>query len=306
MARGRWPSFPSIPGLSPRFASAPSPNFHDCPSSARIRPIGGVMPYTFNGCGTRYYGNQDKANDGSYVTPEWITFVYLPLIPLRSFRVLPVGRGTNYVIRSSQTYQALRVTLRWSQVRNVYLFIAPIVLLIFYFIYFNNRQDIEDWVRYDILKQPLHSSLQAEGSSPPVEQPLNSKDAAVACGKILKLERPAYENLNIIDRLSAVVSGAGFTEQEVKDMGDSEKNLDEQAFKAYSFAYLTWDKPTSESRVDFDKMIVKVFNSQDLHTLSAGERAQFERYSGKVKRMMLQAFELGRHDARISPCPVSS
>ncbi|SRR6266851_833954 len=100
------------------------------------------MPYTFNGCGTHYYGKQDKANDGSYVTTEWITLVYVPLIPLRSFRVLPVGKGTNWVVHSSQSYQAMRVPLRWSQVRNVYFFVAPIVLLIFYF----NRQDIEDSV----------------------------------------------------------------------------------------------------------------------------------------------------------------
>ncbi len=123
---------------------------------------------------------------------------------------------------------------------------------------------------------------------------------------MLKLEETAYEKLNIIDRLSTVVVNAGFSQQEIKDLGDSEKNLNEQAFKAYSFAYLTWDKPTMESRADFDKMIVKIFNSQDLHTLSADERAEFEGYAGKVKRMMLQAFELGRHDARISPCPVSS
>jgi hypothetical protein len=60
------------------------------------------MPYAFNGCGTRYYGKQDKADDGSYVTTEWITFVYVPLIPLRSFRVLPVGItvGCNPSIRA--------------------------------------------------------------------------------------------------------------------------------------------------------------------------------------------------------------
>jgi hypothetical protein len=41
-------------------------------SSARIRLVGDTMPYTFNGCGTRFYGHQDRADDGSYVTTEWI------------------------------------------------------------------------------------------------------------------------------------------------------------------------------------------------------------------------------------------
>jgi hypothetical protein len=258
------------------------------------------MPYTFNGCGTRYYGHQDRADDGSYVTTEWITFVYIPLVPIRSFRVLPVGKGTNYIVHSSQSYQTVRVPLHWSQVRNVYFIAAPIILLILYF----NRQDVEDWFQEDVLGHHPHASLQAESSSPPVEQPLNGKDAAVSCGKVLKLEETAYEKLNIIDRLSTLVVNAGFTQRELEN--DPKKNLVEQAFKAYSFAYMTWDKPTLETRANFDRMIVKVFNSQDLHTLSADERAEFEGHAEKVKRMMLQAFELGRHDARISPCPASS
>jgi hypothetical protein len=49
------------------------------------------MPYTFNGCGTRFYGSRDKGEDGSYVCTEWITFVYIPLIPIRSLRVLPTN-----------------------------------------------------------------------------------------------------------------------------------------------------------------------------------------------------------------------
>jgi len=52
-------------------------------------------------------------------------------------------------------------------------------------------------------------------------------------------------------------------------------------------------------------MIVEAMNSYDLH-LSADDQQYLERHFDKVKRMMLQAFELGRHDARISPCPVSS
>jgi hypothetical protein len=45
------------------------------------------VPFSINGCGTRYYGKQDKRQDGSYITTEWITFFFIPLIPLRSLRV---------------------------------------------------------------------------------------------------------------------------------------------------------------------------------------------------------------------------
>jgi hypothetical protein len=196
--------------------------------------------------------------------------------------------------------QTMRAPLCWQQVRNVYLVIAPIVVVILYF----SRHDINDWVRLDALNRPSHLSLQAENSNLPVELPLSSKDAAATCGQVLKLEKTAFKKLDIVNRLATVVADAGFTQQEIKDLDDSEKNLEEQAFKAYSFAYLTWDKPTEESRADFDKMITKVFNSLDVQTLSSDERAKVEAYAVKVKSMMLHAFELGRHDARISPCPV--
>jgi hypothetical protein len=254
------------------------------------------MPYTFNGCGTRYYGNQDKGEDGSYVTTEWVTFVYVPLIPLRSFRVLPVGKGTNYIVHASQSYQTRRVPLHWPQVRNVYLVIVPILLLIGYF----NRQDIESWVRNDLLK-PSHTSLQAEPS--PVEPPLTASQAATACGRVLKLETPAFEKLKLLDRLSAVVANGAFTDEELKAMPS--KDIEEEAFSAYSFAYLLWDKPTDSSRAEFDKMIVKVFNAQDLSAMSASDRALYETFIVKFRGVMLHAFELGRHDARMFPCPVS-
>ncbi len=227
------------------------------------------MPYTFNGCGTRYYGNQDKGEDGSYVTTEWVTFIYVPVIPLRSFRVLPVSKGTNYIVHSSQSYQTMRVPLHWRQVRNVYLVIVPILLLIGYF----NRQDIESWVRDDLLK-PSHTSLQAEPS--PVESPLTTSQAAVACGRVLKLETPAFEKLKLLDRLSMVVTNAGFSDEELKAMPSK----------------------------DIDKMIVKVLNGQDLSAMSASDRAAFEAFIVKFRGVMLHAFELGRQDARTSPCPI--
>jgi len=112
------------------------------------------MPYTFNGCGTRYYGERERAEDGSYITTEWITFVYVPLLPIRSYRVLPVGKGTNILIHRSQSYQTMRVPLCWTQVRDVYLVISPIVLLLVYF----NWSDIQTWAKEDVLKSSLPQS----------------------------------------------------------------------------------------------------------------------------------------------------
>lgn len=127
------------------------------------------MPWSFNGCGTRLYGNREQGDDGSFVTTEWITLVYLPIIPIRSFRVLPEGKGTNAIVYSSRNYRMRRVPLARTQVRNIYLVVAPILAVILLFSWSNIRA----WVKNDLLRakpQPLqvqarplncHSTLQA-------------------------------------------------------------------------------------------------------------------------------------------------
>jgi hypothetical protein len=49
------------------------------------------MAYTLNGIGTRFYGKRDFHGDGSYITTEWVTFVYIPILPFRSLRVRHLG-----------------------------------------------------------------------------------------------------------------------------------------------------------------------------------------------------------------------
>lgn len=79
------------------------------------------MPYAFNGVGTTYYGNRDPEPDGSYITTEWLVVGYVPLLPLRSFRVLLTEEAHYAVYRSSARYETRRVPLCWRQVGNTYL-----------------------------------------------------------------------------------------------------------------------------------------------------------------------------------------
>ena len=51
------------------------------------------MAYTLNGIGTTFYGQRDFQPDGSYLTTEWLVFLYVPLIPIRSLRVVYRGPG---------------------------------------------------------------------------------------------------------------------------------------------------------------------------------------------------------------------
>jgi len=88
------------------------------------------MPYTLNGIGTMYYGSREKGRDGSYVTTEWVTLWWIPLLPIRSFRVLEQGSSSHWFViasHSSSSYLARRVPLNWAQVRNVYEVVALLV-----------------------------------------------------------------------------------------------------------------------------------------------------------------------------------
>jgi hypothetical protein len=253
------------------------------------------LPYTVRGCGTRYYGERDTAKDGSYTTTEWATLIYLPLLPVRSLRVLPIGQETY----SSQHYQIVRIIpLCWAQVRNVYTIWILIVLLVL----FLNRSDGQR----DTLKSSTSQiAVQMEPQqTQPVESdlPLSSKDAAASCGKVLKLGDVAFKKLHLVNRLSSIVDSSGFTEEEFK-MASSEADLNEEAFSSYSLAYLSWDKPTELSRANLDKKIVDTFNAVDTKHLSSDQKVEFDSILVKSKSMMLKAFDLGRHDAKISPCP---
>ena len=81
------------------------------------------------------------------------------------------------------------------------------------------------------------------------------------------------------------------------------KVLQELAFSAYALAYLTWNKTVP--RDELDKMIdaqTKVRTAAS-GELSGDDTAKFDVFISKFRGLMLQAFDLGRHDASLNPCP---
>lgn len=99
------------------------------------------MPSSFNGIGTTYFGRREVEPDGSYVTTEWISFLYCPLFPLGSFRVKPTGEtdSTFLVLYASTTehYFVRPLPLNLRQVCNVYLGLygwLPIFGLLVYYL----------------------------------------------------------------------------------------------------------------------------------------------------------------------------
>ena len=185
--------------------------------------------------------------------------------------------------------------------RNVILFAFLILGLILCF----KASDIRKWWNERELKSstPEVAALKPE---PPETNPietdlqLGSKAAAVACGKVLKLDKAAFVKLDLVNRFSQLIADSGITEAEATATGA--EDLDRQEFEAYSFGYITWDKSKDVSRASFDKMVVDAVNSVDESKLSPAERIQLDPFLVKFRRMMVKAFDLGRQDARKSPC----
>lgn len=51
------------------------------------------MPKSYNGIGTTFMGQREFRLDGSYITTEFFIFLLFPILPLRSYRVIPLGRN---------------------------------------------------------------------------------------------------------------------------------------------------------------------------------------------------------------------
>jgi hypothetical protein len=79
---------------------------------------------TVNGVGLRVYGSRDERPDGSYVTTRYVTFVYVPVLPLGAYRVVRQGDGWIFLGREPLGALALlwqRLVLAGAALGLVYL-----------------------------------------------------------------------------------------------------------------------------------------------------------------------------------------
>jgi hypothetical protein len=93
------------------------------------------MAFTLNGTGTTFYGKRDFRADGSHITTEWLAFFYIPLIPIRSLRVISQGPGEHKwylgVGHSSQFLIYEKTWPNWKQVLSVYGYLAMMIVWIY-------------------------------------------------------------------------------------------------------------------------------------------------------------------------------
>ena len=116
------------------------------------------MPFSINGIGTNFYGKREFHEDGSYVTTEWIIFIFFPVVPLRSLRVFPRRITEQFLFFPVEKHRVQKVPLSWRQVRNTYiagflsllaLFLVPLILVILVILIssiFGLSTDFPDWL----------------------------------------------------------------------------------------------------------------------------------------------------------------
>jgi hypothetical protein len=94
-----------------------------------------IMAFTFNGIGTTHYGKRNTEPDGSYITTVWFVLFYLPILPLRSLHVRPKGKDVNFIIYSSQKFDAKEIRLNIKQVINIYLGTYGTIAVIYFLLF---------------------------------------------------------------------------------------------------------------------------------------------------------------------------
>ena len=100
------------------------------------------------GFGTILYGSRDKnPTDRSYITTAWFTLLYLPIIPLASYRVV-LGNQQGYVVGARVKYEQMqKIPFDRRQIINTYLlwYLTAIVIIgipiIFFWWYGNTPVD---------------------------------------------------------------------------------------------------------------------------------------------------------------------
>ena len=66
--------------------------------------------WTLNGCGFRLYGARDRRPDGSAIATYFLTFLFIPVLPIRAYRVLRDGDA--YWFHSKAPLSALNIWFR--------------------------------------------------------------------------------------------------------------------------------------------------------------------------------------------------
>ena len=85
------------------------------------------MATSLEGLGFALYGCRDLRPDGSFVTTKFFCILFLPLVPISSWRILPKPGSPSLPFRRKKLLRAAKLPLNWHQVFSVYLAAVAVV-----------------------------------------------------------------------------------------------------------------------------------------------------------------------------------
>jgi hypothetical protein len=113
----------------------------------------------------------------------------------------------------------------------------------------------------------------------------------------------AIKRLDLDTRLTQLVSDAGFTDEELKEMKSSNALLKEQAFEGYRSAFSTWYKPTDDIQAAMEQAVTSTMQSEKHKKLPPRKRELNDGYLMKFEKTIVKAHRLGKRDGTTAPCP---
>lgn len=97
------------------------------------------MAFSVAGMGTKNFGRR-LLPDGSFVTTEWFVLAFVPVIPVRSWRVLEGDTGGTDPFRSSfGSFRAIPAPLDWRTVVQIYAWVIGTALAFIFGVPLLNR-----------------------------------------------------------------------------------------------------------------------------------------------------------------------
>lgn len=89
------------------------------------------MSLMINGFGTGTIGRLEQP-DGSFRTTEWVLFFFVPIIPLRTYRVVAEGQlGGIPFVYLNRPFRAIRLPLGIAHVLRIYMGLGVTVGILF-------------------------------------------------------------------------------------------------------------------------------------------------------------------------------
>lgn len=80
------------------------------------RNVSSGMPHSFtsiNGMGSTLIGRWEPHDDGSYLTTEWLTVLWVPIVPVCTYRIIKLPEPNSFVVAAYRLLEKHPVQLKY-------------------------------------------------------------------------------------------------------------------------------------------------------------------------------------------------